>query len=56
MKINNFDELEKALGNDLKKYVLEYLMVMIAKAEKYDQIEKEIDKLSIKKIKEIIDS
>ena len=31
-------------------------MIMITKSEKYDQIVKDIDKLTIEKIKEIIDS
>lgn len=52
--IKNYSDLEKLLGDDMKKYFLEYFMLMVAKVGKYDEIKDNIDNLTLQEIKDII--
>lgn len=52
--IRNYSDLEKLLGDEMKRYFLEYFMIMVAKVEKYDEIKNNIDNLTLQEIKEII--
>ena len=52
--IRNYSDLEKLLGDEMKRYFLEYFMIMVAKVEKDDEIKNNIDNLTLQEIKEII--
>ena len=52
--IRNYSDLVKLLGDEMKRYFLEYFMIMVAKVEKYDEIKNNIDNLTLQEIKEII--